>query len=64
MTFLWGLLNPKARVVGLSWRPPVVFSRHIGIIKILKDGRKVQKSKVECSDKDTEYVSLGSLLSV
>lgn len=51
MTFLWGLLNQQARVVGLSWQPPVVFSRHAGIIRIIKDSRKVQESKVEWSDK-------------
>lgn len=54
MTFLWGLLNQQAHVVGLSRQPPVVFSRHLGIIRIIIDSRKVQKSKVEWSDKDPE----------
>ncbi len=54
VTFLWGLLNQQARVVGLSRRPPVVFSRHVGIIRTIKDSREVQKSKVEWSDKDPE----------
>lgn len=54
VTFLWGLWNQQARVVGLSWCPPVVFSRHVSIIRIIKDSRKVQESKVEWSDKDSE----------
>lgn len=62
VTFLWGLLYQPARVVGLCRRPPVVFSRHIGIIQILKDGREVQKSKVEGSNNGNGHVSLGSLL--
>lgn len=54
MTFLWGLLNQRARVVGLSWRLPVDFSRHVGIISVITDTMKVHKSKVEWSDKDPE----------
>lgn len=54
VTFQWGLPNQQACVVGLSWCPPVVFSRPVGIIRAVKDSREVQKSKVEWSDKDLE----------
>lgn len=40
MKFLWGLPNQRERVVGLSWRPTADFSRHKGIIKMIKDGQE------------------------
>ena len=64
VTFLQGLLQQQARVVGLSRRPPVVFRRHICIIQMIKDGRRVQKSKVEWSNNGNGRVYLASLLSV